>query len=347
LTPTRIYPEDKEIQRRAGRPRKVAVVGAGLSGLVVARELARHGHKIRVFEKSRGPGGRMSTRRVASYAFDHGAQYFTLRDERFERQVGQWLKSGIAALWDGRIRVLKDGTIAPERNHYQRFVGVPRMSAITRSLAQNIVVKTSTRIDRVAHRSGKIRLVDAGKTDLGEFEALVVTAPPSQSAKLLHSHTTLSERVGRVRMDPCWAVMLTFAARLQLPFEGAFVHDSEIGWIARNASKPGRQDHETWVLHATPTWSNTNLDLESHQAAKYLTASFFSAVGLNPIAPVFSLAHQWRYARAQTPLSDGAMWDGDSKIGVCGDWCCGSRIEGAFLSGLTMAQEVLTAFYGT
>lgn len=74
-------------------PRTVAVVGAGIAGLTASRALRDHGLSVTVFEKSRGPSGRMSTRRVdgGRVQFDHGAQYFTARDPAFRRQVEGWV----------------------------------------------------------------------------------------------------------------------------------------------------------------------------------------------------------------------------------------------------------------
>lgn len=42
---------------------RVAVVGAGLAGLIAARAMADVGHTVAVFEKGRGLGGRMASRR--------------------------------------------------------------------------------------------------------------------------------------------------------------------------------------------------------------------------------------------------------------------------------------------
>ena len=92
---------------------KVAVIGAGISGLVCARLLVEHGMEVTVFEKSRGIGGRMSTRRSPEgYHFDHGAQYFTVREERFRRYVDSWAAEGLVARWEGRICVLRRGEVA-------------------------------------------------------------------------------------------------------------------------------------------------------------------------------------------------------------------------------------------
>ena len=55
-----------------------AIIGAGLAGLSCAQALLLAGHTVHVFDKSRGPSGRMSTRRAEGAAgpwqCDHGAQ---------------------------------------------------------------------------------------------------------------------------------------------------------------------------------------------------------------------------------------------------------------------------------
>jgi predicted NAD/FAD-dependent oxidoreductase len=73
-----------------------AIIGAGLSGLACATRLHAFGWRVSVFDKSRGPGGRMSTRRGDDWQSDHGAQYFTARDPRFKAEVDRWLAAGVA-----------------------------------------------------------------------------------------------------------------------------------------------------------------------------------------------------------------------------------------------------------
>ena len=142
-------------------------------------------------------------------------------------------------------------------------------------------------------------------------------------------------------MTPCWAVLLAFAKPLDLSFDGVFIQDADIAWAARNSSKPGRQTNECWVLHATAAWSMAHLALTPEEVIPLLMRSFSAATGLNLPDPIISMAHRWRYAQAQNPLTAGCLWDHQSRIGICGDWCQGSRIEGAFLSGTAMAGRIL------
>ena len=42
----------------------IAVIGAGIAGLVCAQQLSQAGYSVVVVEKSRGLGGRLATRRL-------------------------------------------------------------------------------------------------------------------------------------------------------------------------------------------------------------------------------------------------------------------------------------------
>jgi predicted NAD/FAD-dependent oxidoreductase len=118
----------------------VAVVGAGISGLTCARTLADYGLPVTVFEKSRGVGGRMATRRSDNVAaFDHGAQYFTVRDERFQNCVDSWQHAGLVQRWTGRIVSLHDQDTEQDKSSTARFVACPGMNAICRHLAERLL----------------------------------------------------------------------------------------------------------------------------------------------------------------------------------------------------------------
>jgi predicted NAD/FAD-dependent oxidoreductase len=324
------------------RPLALAVVGAGLSGLVCARTVADHGHRVRVFEKARGPGGRMSTRRAGDLRFDHGAQYFTVRDRRFARWVASWRENGLVAPWAGTVVVLERGRRTAWDEDRERHVGAPGMNALCRHLAADLEVAFGTRVERLARSEGRWRLVAEDGADLGRYDAVVVSAPAPQTAELLREASPdLADRAGRVEMAPCWAGMAAFERPLDLGFDGAFVRESALSWVARNAAKPGRPPDEAWVLHGSPDWSREHLELDREEAARALLAAFRDALGELEAAPIHLDAHRWRYALPLEPLPETCLFDGDRRIAACGDWCGGPRVEGAFLSGWAAAGRIL------
>jgi renalase len=103
------------------------VVGAGISGLLAARELTAVGWRVVVLDKGRGVGGRMATRRVGDGWFDHGAQFFTVRSERFQRLVSSWLESDIVEEWS---RGFADAKGTQNEDGYPRYRGSEGMASV-------------------------------------------------------------------------------------------------------------------------------------------------------------------------------------------------------------------------
>ena len=216
--------------------RRVAVVGAGISGLICARSLADHGVPVTVFEKSRGVGGRMATRRAeGGLTFDHGAQYFTVGDEQFGRHVRSWQQDGLVELWDRAIRVLRDGCVEPLKTAKSRFVGTPGMTAVCKHLAKDVDVHLQREVAELQPNGNSWCPVDAEGSVLGTYDVMIVSAPSLQSARLLEPDAKLSGLARQVTVQPCWAVMAAFDSRLPTDFDGAFIHDASLSWAARNS----------------------------------------------------------------------------------------------------------------
>src|SRR3990167_5715659 len=110
-------------------PPEIAIIGAGIAGLACARRLQLAGVSVTLIDKSRGPGGRMSTRRGEQWQCDHGAQYFTARQPLFRAEVQRWLKAGVAARWQPRLSVFGGSQVHELDPSLERFVGVPRMTS--------------------------------------------------------------------------------------------------------------------------------------------------------------------------------------------------------------------------
>ncbi len=334
--------------RKTARPAcnpvpQVAVVGAGIAGLMCARTLADHGLPVTVFEKSGGVGGRMATRRAENdLQFDHGAQYFTCRDARFQRYLDAWLHDRIVARWEGRIVSLCAGEITKASGPTTRYVAVPGMNAVCRHLAKGLIVQFDTRIAPLQRSALGWKLDTCEGLELGTFDSVIVAAPADQTKEILKVAPDLAARAAASVLQPCWSVMLATKAPLELPYAGAFVADSPLSWIACNSSKPGRETSpETWLLHATPGWSQDHLDASPEEVAQRLVDAFIEATGSLAIEVQYVRAHLWRFAIPQQPLAEACLFNSELHVGACGDWCAGPRVEGAFLSGLAAAGRVL------
>jgi len=313
---------------------RIAIVGAGVAGLAAARALAGRGDTVVVFEQARVPGGRLATRTIADIeraigvvdlVFDHGAQYFTVRDQRFAGVVSTWQAQRVVARWSGRIVAFDGEGWAPVDAATERYVGVPGMSAIAAHLAGTLDVRYGERVDVIEPLTR-------------EFDRVILAVPPARALVLTAGVGGIAQRI-TVNMKPCWTVMAAFEQPVTVPFDGAFVSGSPLGWVARNQSKPKRdRTIDTWVLHATSAWSAAHVDDASERVGSFLMEAFddLSRQGL-PRA-FHAAAYCWREAVADPPLGIGVIHDTDARVTVCGDWCAGARIEDAYLSGLAAAE---------
>ena len=365
--------------------KSVAVVGAGLAGASAARILLAAGYAVSVFDKSRGVGGRMATRRRDGDAFDHGAQYFTARSDAFSAQVEDWTTRGLAAPWGGRIVGLGAGVVTeletssgrPGNGDVTRYVGYPKMSVLARDLLGSADLQTGVRIETLARSERGWALGAEDGTAAGVFDRVLLASPAAQTEVLLRSGiatpeaAALADRIAAVEVDPCHAVMVRFASPLcagleaqgQSAFDGAFVDDTALAWMARGGSKPGRPGSanpategdppagapagESWLLHSAPDWSRAHVEEASERVATLQLEALARSLGVggpDALPEVVSVAtHRWLYSRTRTPLGLDAIWEPSLGLGLCGDWLRGARVEDAFLSGEAAAKALIAS----
>jgi predicted NAD/FAD-dependent oxidoreductase len=322
---------------------KIAIIGGGIAGLSAARELVHHGYDITVFDKGRIPGGRCSTRIQDGFEFDHGAPFFAVNDGRFRSYIETAIGDGKAKQHDFRFADIKAETISTDARAEDRYVGVPGMNAIAGHLAAGIDVRSSIRVVGMKRAGLSWEISDDSGRELGGYEAIIVATPPAQAADILSGAPALRAKAKDVEMFPCWTVMAAFDSNIDLPWDVASVTDGKLDTIICNRIKPGRPRGETWVMHAKPDWTLENIELLPKDVVEVLLAEFVSVTDARLPGILFTNAHRWRFANPVRPMESTYLWDRELRVGVCGDWCNGSDIEAAFLSGLDLAGAVIRA----
>ncbi len=323
---------------------KVAIIGAGLAGLSAARVLQDAGHDCTVYDKGRGPGGRLSTRRATTklgdLKFDHGAQFFTARHPDFMKQVSAWKDRGVVDLWQGEFACLEIGKDPEATSAKDRYVGTPSMNEIIKAMAQDRDVHWLHRAKTLQKDAHAWSLTFETGAQAGAFDAVLVAVPAEQVADLVQSVAPdLAAEAEEARSAPCWTAMLAFNTAPPVSFVAAEIKGGALSWIARNNSKPGRDAPETWVLQASPDWSDAHIEDSPEQVSSALVTEFQGLTGAG--TPDYVAAHRWRYARVVQPADTPSAWDADLRLGLCGDWRIGARIEDAWLSGRHLAMRIL------
>jgi len=342
--------------------KNIAIIGAGMAGIACARTLRQAGHRVTVFEKSTALGGRMATRRTPFGSFDHGSQYFTVRDARFAKALET--VPGLCKAWSANtVRVLDEHgllTAAGLPARESHWVPVPGMNALVSRWAHPLADQQCLelqskviRIERDVLDAHLWQLRTAGAQDsqhvFSGFDAVLLAMPSAQALDLLQGSAQaarLVQQIGKVRVAPCWTLMLAYPQAMQPSmsslgpqWNAARSTHHRIAWLARESSKPGREAVERWTVQASAPWSLEHLEDDPERVQAKLLKAFAEVTGIRA-EPSFVTTHLWRYAQTTAALGVTHLWDNAHRIGVCGDWCIGHRVEDAFISGLELALSV-------
>jgi len=286
----------------------------------------------------------MASKRVGDGSADIGAQYFTARNPEFHAFLERWAGSDAFHEWSARFR-FQDETLSwqpfPEE---KRYVGVPRMTAITRALSAHTDVAAQVRIERLQRTGNQWQLVCTEGQNHGVFDQVIITAPPAQARDLLLA-SELGGLAGELenpveQILPCWAVAAHYTQPPVAEADAMRPHSDVLYWVANNSSKPGRDDAgQWWVLHATPQWTMAHVDAEPEQVSAALVKEFAALTGTDA-KPDETVAHRWLYARSAGGDQPGYLHDAEIGIGLAGDWLAGGRVEGAWESAARLVAAM-------
>jgi renalase len=336
---------------------KIAVIGAGVAGLTCARKLQQAGRRVVVFDKSRGLGGRLATRRLSGTHADHGVCYLQPKGAAFGQLIDELVNEQILRIWtQGIHRLSADGVLQPPVKFAPCYAAPTGANAIARYLGQNLEIIKGQAITTISPIGNGWQLSSAD----GQWNAeqVVVAVPPAQALAITEGASEAiagmvtdphsSEQMSRVNFTTSITAIAVFpksqqAAAAQLTWQGIQGIDHPVlGWIGLDSSKQLEPLQPVLVVQSSAAFAAENFDAPDLEViGKRLLASAAPfAMGLN--TPEILQVHRWGYAFAQNPLPDLFLTaQVQAPLYFCGDWCGGNRVESAFLSGLAVAEKIL------
>lgn len=308
-----------------------------MSGLLAGKILSQTGIEVMILEKSRGVGGRMATRRFKQGIFDHGAQFFTARDAKFQQWVDLWIKEKAACEWFGNSR--KSGNL-PNGGSHSRYRGLRGMTSIAKYLARDLEIRPQTLVKSVS----KDRDLWIAQTEDGEeFKArkVILTAPIPQSLNLLESGdvtlpTLQYETLDAIEYHPCITGLVLLNGPSAIPAPGGIKFEkSNIQWLGDNSKKGISPKTTAVTMHAAHDFSRKNFELPAEELIGLLIRAAEPWLGQEIIDWQI---HKWRYSQPVHLYPEQFLGvPGHRGLFMIGDAFGGARVEGAALSGIEVA----------
>lgn len=317
---------------------RLAIIGAGASGLMAAREAQHQGLNCTVFDKARRAGGRMASRRSDWGSFNHGAPFLSIptqaplhTDPRLQRS----LNHDLMTLSVSDIRGDSHPALVPSDS----------INALAQLWVQGLTCHFQHTLSELKHDGDNWWLKFGEQPEwFGPFDRVLMTCPPAQALALLlklPSQHQLCKQLQTMHHSPCWSVRWV-PKNSPLLDSGEFVRDDlqahGIALCLREDLRPQGVGAPRFTLHASAQWSMEHLEDSGENAASALMQAAAKALGLPANAEHLD-AHRWRYGYVST-AADQPFLRGSNGLFYAGDACLGISVIDAMQSGMAAADAL-------
>jgi predicted NAD/FAD-dependent oxidoreductase len=311
---------------------RAGIIGAGIAGANCAGTLAAAGWDVDVFDKARGAGGRLSTRRLEQGWATLGTPFISAKRDPFRSQLRDWVRQGWLApvrgnIWQGRANL--SWAQAQLQNHYQPTI---EPSQLVRHLLGTARLHTQTRVAALQPRT---LVLEDGQV-LGDYDCIICSVPTPQAIPMLDALPLLRERLNDVRYRPIWSFLMRWEGG---PAADVIKFDDNLLNLAvrQTSGGPG-----LWAVHSSHEFAETYLEASIEEASTRAASALMGLLGL-PWPVEVEASQLWRYARPEAPI--GGFWLGDreNRVALIGDGIAGVGVERAWESGLRLAQALVQA----
>lgn len=330
---------------------EVVVIGAGLAGLVCAKELQQKGFKVTVLEKSRGVGGRIATRRLENTCFDHGFRYLENQGKHTQALIEDLTKANIIQPWGANIyQHSSTAGLQPENSDF--YIAPQGMSAVAKFLATDLDIWFQCRVTGLSNQNQTWELTLDSPDNQPQYltaKALVMAIPAPQAFDLIasfgisHLASGFIEQLAAIDFHPCLTVVTGYTQPFQQSAAAIrFSDHPHLAWICFDTSKRNSSTENIFVIQSNGNFAQKYLDRENLEAVAEELLNSAGEILPELNQPQWMVTHRWRYAFPRRYL--GATYlatNNPLPLFCCGDWCEGNLAEGAINSGLATASALI------
>jgi len=316
------------------------IIGSGISGATIANILSKK-YTLDVYDKARGAGGRSSNKKFnKSESFDHGVQYISPKSTQFKRFINNLITKRIVKKWLGKHIFLNSNK--KENKKHIKIIGNKGNNSISKYLLKNVNCTFNTELIKISNKN-KVWELDFSDGTKKSYKSLILTCPFPQLKKLSKKYIKHSFINKKVKMDANITVMMA-TKKTRSNISSFFFSDKVLGWAAyENSKKRFKSDYDLWTLQSTYKWANKVINknkINKLDNAKKLIKKFFELTNLKRNKIFHIQNHGWKYSSNSKPFNIKSYWNSVTRIGVCGDWFVGPRLESGWLSAKDLSLKI-------
>lgn len=343
---------------------KIGIIGAGLSGLVAGKILARAGHDVVVFEKSRGYGGRMATRRIEYnevVRVDHGASYLSGHSETYLAFLKELEEHGLVSPWTDHFSCYADGRILPElpgRERTPHYIAPDGMNSIGKYLGRTLDICFGEQVGGITHIGGSRTkkspwMLHTTSINVFEADAVIVATPAIQAYGLISTSQDeydlrkMISTLDRISYSSAVSLFAGYGKRTPAEWKAIQCDHPAVSWICNESSKRDYSGDTNLVVHSTDRLAKQKAEnSDDRVTAARLLDALGEILGTWASRPEWYQLHFWRYHLPRKSLDMPYLESKDAfaPIALIGDYFQGRSMEAAYLSGLALGTDWVKKF---
>ena len=323
--------------------KNVAVIGAGITGISLANLLQKKVN-LTVFEKSRGVGGRMATRRAEPYQFNHGAQYFKIENKEFKNFLQPLIQNNIIKQMEANhIEILNKEVIKKIKTYNKiYYTAESKMNSVVKYLINNnFFIKLLCKIEKTIKENDKWFIIDSDKVSYGPDDWLLITIPPYQALEILYNNFKYLDIIKKIKMRSCYSLMLGFNKVKEFDFDTVLFLDEDVQWLTITKKILENKKYYNLLINSSYNFAEKNINCSKDKISDYLIKQVSDILKCELNNYEHKALHFWKYAMSKENNNLGSLLDEDLKVIVCGDWCMNGKVEGGFLSAKDATNKIL------